>query len=75
LQLPYVGCVPLAFPGYFALLIPFYMKLELAMVLSIIAMKDTHISVARILLCAAAVLDNVETLGQRVAAQSTVAVV
>jgi len=51
------------------------MKLELAMVLSIIAMKDTHISVARILLCAAAVLDNVETLGQRVAAQSTVAVV
>jgi hypothetical protein len=51
------------------------MKLELAMVLSIIAMKDTLISVARNLLCAAAVLNNVETLGQRVAAQSTVAVV
>jgi hypothetical protein len=51
------------------------MILQLVMVLGIYAMKDTLISTARILLYAAAVPYNVETFGQRVTAQSTVAVV
>jgi hypothetical protein len=45
------------------------------MVLGIYIMKDTLISTARILLYAAAVPYNVEPFGQRVIAQSTVAVV